>query len=295
MGGIGVSYERSAAAVYLAAMLAGVAGPGLAGKVVRVATQQPAALDDLEITTEDEQGGTAMARLQVKHQLTLSAAASNSNFAAIVADAWRDLGALSFVAGDRVGAVAERIPIDSLYAARRLNEMAWLAENGAALDAALTRAGQGGGAKRLWDGVSTLSEKPLGRPATQDELRHFWRHFAVIGIEASFARDRDRAHAIDQLRAVAYLPGAPDPASLFGTLELVAGTLNVRGAGFDADQLRDHLAEQYSITLETGDPKLEPISSRPNSCRRAVAAPLGHRWFRFQRLNTAAQSSSATW
>ena len=224
MGGIGVSYERAAAAVYLAAMLAGGAGPGLAGKVVRVAAQQAAALDDLEIHCEDEQGRTAVARLQVKHQLALTAAPSNSNFAEIVRDAWRDLQAASFAAGDRVGAVAERIASDSLYAVRRLVEMAGLAADGAALEAALSRPSQGGDAKTLWDNVAALSERALGRAATSDEILKFWRHFTVIGIDASFARDRDRAHAIDQLRAVTYLPGAPDAASLFATLEVVAGS-----------------------------------------------------------------------
>jgi hypothetical protein len=260
MGGIGVSYERAAAAVYLAAMLAGGTGPGLAGKVVRVAAQQAAALDDLEIHSEDEQGRTAISRLQVKHQLALTAASSNANFAEIVRDAWRDLHAPAFAAGDRVGAVAERIASDSLYAVRRLTEMAVLAADGAALVAALDRPGQGGDAKQLWDNVAALSEKPLGRAATSDELLNFFRRFTVVGIDASFARDRDRAHAIDQLRAVTYLPNAPDPASLFATLEVVAGTLNVRGAGFEADQLRSHLAEQYAITLEPTDPQLEPIT-----------------------------------
>ena len=144
MGGIGVSYERAAAAVYLAAMLASGVGPGLAGKVVRVAVQQAAALDDLEIHSEDEQGRTAVARLQVKHQLTLSASPSNTNFADIVRDAWRDLYEPGIAAVDRVGAVAERIASDSLYAVRRLTEMAVLAVDGAALEAALTRPGQGG-------------------------------------------------------------------------------------------------------------------------------------------------------
>jgi hypothetical protein len=260
MGGIGVSYERAAAAVYLAAMLAGGTVPRLAGKVVRVAAQQAAALDDLEIHSEDEQGRTAISRLQVKHQLALTAASSNTNFAEIVRDAWRDLHAPTFAAGDRVGAIAERIASDSLYAVRRLTEMAELTPDGAALEAALSRPGQGGDAKKLWDSVAALSEKPLGRAATSDELLNFWRHFTVIGIDASFDRDRDRAQAIDQLRAVTYLPDAPDPASLFATLEVIAGTLNVRGAGFDADQLRGHLAEQYTIRLEPTDPQLEPIT-----------------------------------
>jgi hypothetical protein len=274
MGGIGPSYERAAAAVYLAAMLASGAGPGLAGQVVRIAAQQPAGLDDLEIRTKDGRGRTAVARLQVKHQLALTASPSNANFAAIVADAWRDLQAAGFVAGDRVGAIAERISGDSLYAARRLNEMATLAADGAALEAGLARPGQGGDAKKLWHSVAALSEKPLGRPPTNDELLHFWRHFVIIRIEASFERDRDRAHALDQLRAVTYLEGAPDPASLFGALELIAGTLNVRGTGFDADQLRGHLAERYDITLEPTDPRLEPITRTA----RAAATRDAHAW-----------------
>src|SRR5690606_30472761 len=120
-------------------------------------------LDDLEIRTEDGHGRTAVARLQVKHQLALTASPSNTNFAAIVADAWRDLQAPGFVLGDRVGAVAERVSADSLYAARRLNEAAMLAADGDALEAGLDRVGQGGHAKKLWDTVAALSENPLGQ------------------------------------------------------------------------------------------------------------------------------------
>ena len=260
-GALGPSYERAVAATYLAAMLVNGLDPGLKGKVVRVAAQQPAALDDLSIQTEDDTGRTAVARLQIKHQLALTSSQSNTDFASIVADAWRDLQAPGFVDGvDRVGAVAERITTDSVYAAERLGEMAVLAADGDALLGMLIRPGQGGHAKTLWDVVSTLSADSLGFQPTSDELHRFWRHFIVVRVEATFERNRDRSHAIDRLRAVTFHPGAPSPRDLFGTLELIAGTLNVRGAGFDANQLRTHLAERYDTTLEPADPKLEPIA-----------------------------------
>jgi hypothetical protein len=275
MGGVGASYERAAAATYLAAMLAGGSGPGLKGKVVRVAAQQPAALDDLEVQIEDGAGQTAIARLQVKHQLALTAAPSNLNFASIVADAWRDLTDPSFVIGfDRVGAVAEKISADAYYAANRLRELARFAPNGDALRGALDRPGQGGDAKAIWNVAEALSANALKRQPSNDELHLFWRHFVVVRIEATLEHDRDREHAVDQLRAVTYLPGVPAPASLFETLELIAGTLNVRGVGFDADQLLRHLAERHDVALDPVDPTLEPMTRTA----RAAAARDARAW-----------------
>ncbi len=149
----------------------------------------------------------------------------------------------------------------------------WLAKHGDALAAMLDRPAQGSDAKALWDVVAALSVKPLGLAPTNDQMLRFWRHFVAIRIEATLDRDRDRERAIDQLRAVTFRANAPDPAELFGTLELVAGTLNVRGAGLDVDQLRKHLAERYDIHLEPVDLQLEPIArtARDAAARDAQA------------------------
>lgn len=261
-GGIGPSYERTVAAAYLAAMLAGAAGPGLGGKVTYVAAQQQAALDDLELRFESRSaGGTATMRLQLKHRLTLSDAKTNTDFADIVADSWKALQQDGFSdAVDRIAAAAENLSKDSYYASHRLAEMATLAKDGDGLVAMLDQPGQGGEAKAIWNAVATLSARALGTPATNDQLRRFWQHFRVLRIETTLEIFGDRIRAIDQLRSVVTAKDSPDPAALYGTLELIAGTLNVRGAGLDADQLMALLAERYAIHIEPQDPQLEPIA-----------------------------------
>lgn len=123
-GGIGTNYEGDAIAIYLAAMLAQSGAPGVLGAVVGLAAQQRSngrPLDDLVVLSRGDKGEDATLDLQMKHRLTLSAAASNTNFAEIVGASWDTIQLPSFNEGrDRAGGAAEIISADSYYACEKL-------------------------------------------------------------------------------------------------------------------------------------------------------------------------------
>jgi len=195
-GGVGPSYERAAAAVYLAALLTDTAGPELTGAVRYVGAQQKSALDDLEIGFGAGGGQTGVCRLQLKHELKLTDAVTNTDFAAIVADSWQELQNPKFQHGiDWVGGAAEKIAAESYYAAMKLSELARLAKNGDGFKACVVE--QGGKARSIFDAVNTLSQRALGRSPSLAELLDFWRHFHVMRIEAVMARHGDRLRAVD--------------------------------------------------------------------------------------------------
>lgn len=258
-GGIGLSYERAVAAVYLAALLTDSAGPGLTGAVRHVGAQQKSALDDLEIGFGAGEGQTGVCRLQLKHELKLTDAVTNTDFAAIVSSSWQELQNPKFQHGiDRVGAATEKIAAESYYAAMKLGDLARLARDGDAFKAGVAE--QGGKAKSIFDAVTTLSQRALGRSPSLAELLDFWRHFHIMRIEVVMARHGDRLRAIDSLRSLTTAANSPDPTRVFGALELVAGTLNIRAATFNLDQLLAELAERHALRLQQIDPRLELIA-----------------------------------
>ena len=109
-GGSGFSFEDAPVAFYLGALLGEEAAPGLEGRVItRVAVQQAAfgePLDDVIVDGRAPDDSLARLSLQVKRQLTISAAASNTDFREIVTCAWATLAKPGFrESADRVGAV----------------------------------------------------------------------------------------------------------------------------------------------------------------------------------------------
>ena len=258
-GGIGSTYERATAAVYLAALLTDSAGPGLTGPVRHVGAQQKAALDDLEIGFDAGHGQTGLLRLQLKHDLKLTDSISNDDFAAIVADSWHVLLDRHFQHGvDRVGAAAEKIAAEAYYAAMKLGELARLALDGETLKARVEEEAQR--SKAVFAAVTALSRRALDRLPTADELLTFWRHFDVLRIETVMVRHDGRLRAIDSLRSLVTATNSPAPATVFAALEAVAGTLNVRSATLDRDRLLEELAEVHGLQLQPVDPQLEPTA-----------------------------------
>ena len=269
-GGVGVSFERAAAAVYLAALLTQSAGPGVPGPVIGVAAQLDAPLDDLTVRWRHGDGRTGMLSLQLKHRLVVSAAPSNGDFADIVAAAWRTIEAPGFQSGlDRAGTGAERLSTDAYYAALNLTEIAELAENGAAFASALAAPGRAGAeALRVHAAAATNLARVLGRAASNDEMLRFWRHFVILRLEATHHLHGDRLRASDQLRALTRGRTDLDASRLFGMLELIAGPLNTRAASVDAEQVLRLLEERYALRLAGFDPDLDVIAARARTAAR---------------------------
>lgn len=263
-GGIGTNYEGDTIAIYLAAMLAQSGGPGVSGTVIGLAAQQRSngrPLDDLVVHSRAYTGEDATMDLQLKHRLTLSAAASNRDFAEIVGGAWDTMQLSSFTEGqDRAGGAAEIIRADSYYACEKLGDLARLSGDGEAFAKALDTPGQiGKDAKAVRASVAAVLEAHMGYPPDPDQLHRFWRHFIIVRLETTSERSADRLRAIDQLRGLISADHGTGPDQLFGLLEALAKSLNVRPMPIDRGQVVKILDERYGIRIEGQDPNFDAI------------------------------------
>lgn len=107
-GGGGFTFEDAVAAIYLSALLTETTAPGIAaGRISKVALQGAASgepMDDIIVHAEQSDGSTAKFGLQVKRELVVSAAATNTDFRDVVIDADNTVQAVGFQADvDRVG------------------------------------------------------------------------------------------------------------------------------------------------------------------------------------------------
>jgi hypothetical protein len=118
-GGAGFTYEDAAAAHYLAAMLGGTTATGLDSRVVQRVAQQQAnfgePLDDVIVDAASVVDQTVMRlSLQVKRSLTISAAATNTDFREVIQRSWQTLQKPDFRESvDRVGAITGSVAEDT--------------------------------------------------------------------------------------------------------------------------------------------------------------------------------------
>jgi hypothetical protein len=122
-GGEGFTYEDTVVAYYLTSSLHEDAAAGLTGHVVRIAVQQAAVGEPLDDLIVDADPGASRRRrsLQVKRQLTISAAASNSDFRGVIANALKTRAKADFRVGvDRYGFIARTVADDSLNSLERI-------------------------------------------------------------------------------------------------------------------------------------------------------------------------------
>jgi hypothetical protein len=204
-GGAGFSFEDVSVALYLAALLGEESGPGLSDRiVVRVALQQAAfgePLDDLIVDGIAPDETRARLSLQVKRALTISSAASNTDFREIVLRARATLAKAAFCEDcDRVGAVTGTVA-DGLR--RALLEVCEWARDSTSLDTFLARflvAGVAGEDRHaiLETFRKILGEAPNG--AGDAEVYRLLRHFVLIKFDMLHEGATDEAAVIERLR-----------------------------------------------------------------------------------------------
>lgn len=189
-GGAGFTYADQVATRYLAALLLGSDAPGLAERrVVRVALEQRDAgepLDDIVVDGEAPDGSEARLSLQVKREITISAAPTNKDFRDIIRDSWSTIHKRDFRVGlDRVGAA-----VGPSTAVGKWRSLVALAEFAAASDTPAdfaVRFAPSGSASEEHRAVlidlQTIT-KDLGRPAAVEDLHLLLRHFVLIRFDA---------------------------------------------------------------------------------------------------------------
>lgn len=125
-GGTGFTFEDTVAAYYLGLLLLEGRGAGQSGRVTSVAVQRAGhgePLDDI-IVDFDEDGLNRRLSIQAKREVTISAAASNGDFRAIIAGSVATRVKSDFTEFDAYGFVVEHVTVDRLRSLQRLIDWA---------------------------------------------------------------------------------------------------------------------------------------------------------------------------
>lgn len=198
-GGSGFTYEDLVVAYYLSALLREERAAGQTGMVTSVAVQQSGhghPMDDLIVEFSDEAGSRVLA-LQVKRQLRISAAKSNTDFREIVASCIATRGSTNFQQGlDAYGFVVENVAGDPFRSLTRLIEWAKASPMGEHFDARFAPGGSAAEAERaLRDEL-----KPLLGVKTLDEETSFFRHFVTLKFDGLGEGGLLRAEVVNRLQ-----------------------------------------------------------------------------------------------
>jgi len=206
-GGEGFTFEGDLAAFYLTSMLAEAYAPGIDDRiVVRVSVQQRdfgEPLDDVIVDFEDISGASARLSLQVKRSLTISKAATNTDFREIIRDCWATYKKSSFrINADRYGAAVGTI---SPAKARNLTTLCDYARESLNAEHFEARFASSGNAseeiKTLRnDIVALLEEVAKGSPCTSEEIHQFLAHLVLIQFDFLSEGAVDPPDAINRIR-----------------------------------------------------------------------------------------------
>lgn len=252
-GGAGFSFEGNLAATYLASLLTEGPARGLSGRTaVRVALQQAAfgePLDDIIVDADAIDGSRARISLQVKRSLTISAAASNTDFREIVINAWKTLARESFRDGvDRVGAATGDIATEP---ARSMETVAEIARDTASPESFAARFAPGAGiGQSLRDIVivfRTILESHLGQPPTDAEVHRLLRHVVLLRFDLFHDGAADEIDAVNRLRPILRPEDAQQADALWTRLKMIARESAGRAADFTRATLLEHLHGEFRL------------------------------------------------
>jgi hypothetical protein len=252
-GGAGFTFEGTVVATYLALLLIEAAPRGLRGrKTVRVAVQQAAfgePLDDLVVDAEAPDGTTARISLQIKTQLTISAARSNTDFREIVVNAWNTVLRDRFRDGvDRVGAATNSM---SDAAARALERVCELARDSTTAGEFASRfvpgAGEGQKLRETVQVFRAILGELAGQLPTEAELHRLLRHFTILRFDLLHEGGRDEATAVEILRPGLHPKDASRADDLWYRLRVIAREAAGRAGGFTRSSLLEHLDGRFRL------------------------------------------------
>jgi len=189
-GGAGFTFEDAVASYYLVALLNATTATGLEPRMVsRVALQQASfgePLDDVIVDAElPSNNSTARLSLQVKRALTISNAATNSDFREIVQNSWRTLQKPDFRSDvDRFGAVTGTVAEASF---RNFVSVCEWARASQTTESFIQRFRQGGDASQAHQNilaiVRNLIQELPNVNLSDDLLYRFFRHFVLIKLD----------------------------------------------------------------------------------------------------------------
>ena len=198
-GGAGFTFEDTIVAYYLAALLRQEYATGQEGIVTRVAVQQAGhghPMDDVIVEFNHDDTRRRLS-LQVKRRITISAAASNTDFRQIMAGAVATRTTPDFQPDlDAYGLVVEYVALDSFRTFKRFIEWAKSSPTGEDFARRFTEGGAAAAeARRLRGNLSALIEAE----SPGDEAK-FYRQFVALKLEGLMDGGALRAEIVNRLQ-----------------------------------------------------------------------------------------------
>ena len=198
-GGAGFTFEDTVAAYYLAALLRREHATGQQGVVTSVAVQQVGhghPMDDVIVEFRHDDSRRRLS-LQVKRRVTISAAASNTDFRQIIAASVATRVTPVFQSNiDTFGFAAEYVATDRFRTLNRLIDWAKGSPTGEDFESRFTGTGSAAAAERR------LREEllPLIKPESSDDEADFYRQFVALKLDGLVAGGARRAEVINRLQ-----------------------------------------------------------------------------------------------
>lgn len=197
-GGTGFTFEDTVAAYYLGLLLLEGRGAGQSGRVTSVAVQRAGhgePLDDV-IVDFDEDGQNRRLSIQAKREVTISAAASNSDFRAIVAASLATRARPIFTEFDAYGFAVEHVTVDRLRSLQRLIDWA----KASPTDKEFNERFGPGGAAGADETTMRSSLAPLIGSKERGADRNFYRQFVSLHLPGLTENGAIRTMIINQLQ-----------------------------------------------------------------------------------------------
>jgi len=205
-GGEGFTFEGDVAALYLTSLLAEAYAPGIFDRtVVRVSVQQRdfgEPLDDVIVDFEDVAKNPARLSLQVKRSLTLSKAATNTDYRDVIRDSWATLRKPDFrISVDRYGAAVGTITSTKERAFKTLCDWARESLTAAHFEARFADRGSASADIRaVKNDVVALLNEIKGEPCTHEEVHQFLAHFVLIRFDFLRGGATDHPETMNRIR-----------------------------------------------------------------------------------------------
>ena len=255
-GGAGFTYEDAVAAQYLAAMVSGMTAAALDAKIVQRVAQQQAdfgePLDDVIVDAASLADGTFMRlSLQVKRSLTISEAATNSDFREVIHRSWQTLQKPDFREHvDRVGAVTGSVAEETSRAFATVCEWARASDTTAAFMRRFVDGGNASAAHRAVAEAVRMAAQDTGTPLSDDQLHRLLAHLVLIRFDFLHAGSTHEAEAIASLQRAL----APGQVARAGDLWDLLRQFARDGAGRSAVHTRASLVRALAGWRFTGAP-----------------------------------------
>ena len=184
-GGVGFTFEDGVAAVYAAALISETTAPGLPGRWVKSLSVQHGPLghplDDVIVEGVGADGVSIRLSLQVKRHITISAAATNTDFRDTVLRAHATISEAGFNVGlDRVGIATGEIAEGSKRDFETLCEWARSEHDSAQFRTKLHTDGVAGNKQTFFDAVRGILSTKLPEVEIDAATHNLLSHFVLI-------------------------------------------------------------------------------------------------------------------